>query len=166
MLTPPPPRSDISDARIGRVHGLLAFIANRHLLDHMRRLVVALELDLESVFIWGTLAQLNVASALRPGIDPLKVLTGDGHVPESALRAVRLSHLAQISGLPRETVRRKLEQLRERGKVERTPHGSWQVTMAAVDAESRDFTVETVRRLLASADHIGRVLDHAAEPAA
>jgi DNA-binding transcriptional ArsR family regulator len=166
MLTAPPSRPDLSDANIERVYGLVSFIANRHLFDHMRRLVVVLELDLESVFIWGTLAQLNVASALRPGIDPLKVLESDGHVPESALRAVRLSHLAQISGMPRETVRRKLEALRERGKVERNSQGYWQVTMAGVDAQTRAFTVETVRRLISASDHIGRVLDLAADPGA
>jgi hypothetical protein len=63
-----PPRTFVIpedfDQRFEPAFGLLAFIANRHVVDHMRRITIDLKIDGETVLIWGTLAQLNVLPTL------------------------------------------------------------------------------------------------------
>lgn len=145
--------------RFDRSFGLIAFVSNRHLLDHMRRITVELHLDLETAFIWGTLCNLNVAAQLPPGVNPNKALTETGRIPEGTLRPVRLVDLSQITGLPRETVRRKLERLLEAGKVMRDDNGGWTIDPASVDLSLRDFTKESAVRLLSAATEILNVLE-------
>lgn len=141
--------------------GLVAFAANRHILDHMRRITVELGMDLEMALIWGTLAHLNVMSALPPDSDLMAVLDDNGLAKFGKLEPVRLSDLAQVTGLARETVRRKLERLHALGKVERTDSGKWLFTNTGIDQASRDFTRETVIRLLRTAEAVIQALDQA-----
>lgn len=159
MSLPPLPKD--FDARFERAFGLVAYVANRHVLDHMRRITLELRMDLDTVFIWGTLAHLNVAPRLPPGADPSRVLTDTGMLPEGKLNTVRLADLSQITGMPRETVRRKLEKLQKQGKVQRDEDGGWVIVQSSVDASLRAFTRETTLRLLAAAGEVVSVLERA-----
>jgi hypothetical protein len=94
------------DQRFERAFGLLAFITNRHVFDHMRRIAINLKMDGETVLIWGTLAQLNVLPTLSLDMDPMQGLDERGMGNDLALEPIRLATLAEIAGLPRETVRR------------------------------------------------------------
>jgi DNA-binding IclR family transcriptional regulator len=76
-------------------------------------------------------------------------------------RPVRLADLVQVSGLPKETVRRKLQRLRERGKLERNEDGRWVVLRTGVDETTYEFTRESVKRLLQTARVIESILQHA-----
>lgn len=142
------------DQRFEKAFSMAAFTVNRHLMDHMRRLLRELEIeDLETTMIWGVLAHLNVSRVIRPGAPLEEILTPAGFVL-SELHPVRLSDVTQVSALPKETVRRKLERLKGLGKVERLPDGRWQVLRSGVDARTYEFTRETVRRLLQTARQI------------
>ncbi len=147
---------DNFDERFDRAFALVAYTANRHILEHMRRITLELDMDFDSVFIWGTLAHLNVAPLLTPGSDP--VLANGSVGDESGLKPVRLADLAQITGFPRETVRRKLLHLESRGKVEKTFDGRWRFALAGIDAKACAFTRESVLRLLKTADAVEEIL--------
>lgn len=149
------------DARFDQAFAMVAFVANRYLVNQMRRAIVEWGADLESAFICGTLGMLNVAAEMPPGAAPSSILEESGQLPEDRVHPVRLSDLSQVAGLPRETVRRKLEKLRSLGKVERTADGAWQVSRVEADSAARAFTRETVVRLLATAQEVNRVLDSA-----
>lgn len=151
------------DARFDQAFAMVAFVANRYLVSQMRRVMVELGVDLESAFIYGTLGMLNIAAEMPPGTAPSRILEEGGQLPEDRVHPVRLSDLSQVAGLPRETVRRKLEKLRGLGKIERTADGAWQVCRIAAASDDRAFTRETVIRLLTTADEVERVLD-AAQP--
>jgi hypothetical protein len=71
------------------------------------------------------LAHPNVVHWLPPGSSPLATRDQQGRVPDSQpkLRPVRVRDLAQITGRPRETIRRKLEQMRAAGRLQRLPGG-------------------------------------------
>lgn len=146
------------DRRFEKAFSMVAFAANRHLVDHMRRLGQDLGLDLETAMIWGILSHLNVSRALPPGASPADVLNPDGLLA-SAIHPVRNTDVVQVSGLPRETVRRKLERLRELGKVERLDDGRWQVLRSGVDERTYEFTRETVKRFLQTARQIEAILE-------
>ncbi|QDX82268.1 hypothetical protein B9N43_14065 [Denitratisoma sp. DHT3] len=157
MARPAPPED--FEARFDHAFAMVAFVANRYLVSHMRRVMVELGVDLESAFIYGTLGMLNIAAEMPPGTAPSSILEESGQLPEDRVHPVRLSDLSQVAGLPRETVRRKLEKLRSLGKIERTADGAWQVCRVEADSVSRAFTRETVVRLLATAQEVNRVLD-------
>jgi len=144
--------------RMQRSFGLLAFIVNRHLVDHMRRIALQLDMDFEAAYLYGTLAHLNVLQTVSPAADPRVVLTEQGMSPTAPI-PVRLTDVVQVSGLPRETVRRKLEWLQGMGKVCRTPEGLWCYDKQGVDAEMIRFTMETIERFLKTADEMRAVLE-------
>jgi hypothetical protein len=157
------PRSEAFDRAFDRAFGLIAFAMNRHLIEHMLRAQRELDVDFESLVLWGLLAHLNVAHLLPPGGDPALILDSNGRVnaPDSRLRALRLRDIEQIARMPRETVRRKLVALEERGYVERTAQG-WVCRRDAVDARLIEFNRETARRLLLTAGEVTRLLHQGA----
>jgi len=91
------------------------------------------------------------------------VLNEQGRLPEgkNRLRPLRLRDVAAITGIPRETTRRKLAWLESRQFVERTKEG-WVVSAARAEPELREFTRETTWRLLATAEQVVHQLRQAA----
>lgn len=146
------------EQRLDKAFGMVAFAANRHLIDHMRRITRELDVDLETAMIWGTLAHLNVSQAYAPGVPPHELLAG-GRLAQGILNPVRQADVVQVCGLPRETVRRKLAKLEAMGRVRRLDDGRWSLVPEAVDAHVHEFTRETVRRLMQTAEHIERILE-------
>ncbi|MDH4114463.1 MAG: winged helix-turn-helix domain-containing protein [Burkholderiaceae bacterium] len=141
------------DAAFDRNFALAGFIVNRFLVHHLLRMARQTNGDFESLVIWSSLALQNTASLLGPGARPLTPLQPDGTFPDALLRAngLRASDLAQITGIPRETVRRKLERLMTSGRVKRHDDGRWHVCAAAMTAEMRDFMRETARNFCETA---------------
>jgi DNA-binding transcriptional ArsR family regulator len=150
---------DDFELRFQRAFGLLAFSANRHLIDHMRRIVIDLDMDPETALIWGTLAHMNNLPQLPLGADPMTVLNEIGMKKDTQIHPMRLAELAQITGLPRETVRRKLTQLQTLGKVERTETGKWIYLSAGVGEKEREFTRLTILKLLRTAQTLASILE-------
>lgn len=90
---------DDLDRRIDKAFTMVAFAANRHLVDHMRRMTTTLDMDLESAMLWGTLAHLNVAQAIRPGAPPTELLAPDGFLLGAPTRSPA-SRSSACSALP------------------------------------------------------------------
>jgi len=157
---PPIIESTEQRQRIQRSFGLLAFIVNRHLVDHMRRIALKLDMDFEAAYLYGMLAHLNVLKITPPGAHPQTVLTEQG-MARADPDPVRLADVVQVSGLPRETVRRKLEWLRARGRVLRTADGLWCYDREGLDPEILQFTFETIERFLKTAEEMRAVMDKA-----
>lgn len=150
--TLPPCGSDF-DAAFDRNFSQAGFILNRFLVHHLLRMARQTNGDFESLVIWHSLALQNTAGLLGPGARPLTPLQPDGTFPEALLRAngLRSSDLAQITGIPRETVRRKLERLQSNGRVRRHEDGRWHVVAASITPEMREFTRETARNFCETA---------------
>jgi hypothetical protein len=136
---------------------------NRFIVDHIIRSARLFENDTEALILFGMLAHLNVVHLMPPGSTPGTTLDRRGRVPDPQpnLRPVRVRDLAQITGRPRETVRRKLEQMRTAGRVHRLPSG-WVYNASSVDADMQALTMDGVRRFLQTADIMQSVLKEAA----
>ena len=147
------------DVRFQRAFGLLAFSVNRHLVDHMRRISVELSMDPETAQIWGTLAHMNVLPNLPLGINPMQALDELGRRRNIPLTPVRLTEITQVSGLPRETVRRKLERLLILGKARRTEDGKWLYCDSGISETEMEFTRKTVLQFLKTAQTLLTVLE-------
>lgn len=147
------------DARFQRAFGLLAFSVNRHIVDHMRRLCSELATDPETAQVWGTLGHMNALPNLPLDANPMEVLDEMGRNRAIELTPVRLTELAQVTALPRETVRRKLELLRSQGKVERTEDGKWLYVGSGIGEAEVEFTRKTILQFLKTAQSLLTVLD-------
>jgi hypothetical protein len=145
-----------------RAFGLLAFAMNRFIVDHIIRSARFFENDTEALILFGMLAHLNVVHLMPPGSSPSTTLDRRGRVPDPQpkLRPVRVRDLAQITGRPRETVRRKLEQMEAAGRVHHLPNG-WVYDASSVDAQMQALTVDGVRRFLQTAGIMQSVLEEA-----
>lgn len=155
---------DDPDAAFDAAFSLVAYTMNRHLIDHMLRVSRLLTgSDYEAMVILGVIAHQNVAHLMPPGSTPTAVLNEQGRVPDgpARMRPLRLRDVAAITGIPRETARRKLAWLESRQFVEKTAAG-WVVSGARAEPELREFTRETTWRLLATAEQIVHQLRHAA----
>lgn len=148
--------SRVSEMSIERNFDRLAFAANRHIVDHMRRLANAFEMDFECVFIWGITAQLNYAKDLM-----VASLQDDrARLFKTAVPCIpaRLADISAVAGRPKETVRRKLKRLHELGKVDRNESGEWWITETGIDEATYEFTKETIRRFLQTAGEMHNII--------
>ncbi|MBP9904551.1 MAG: hypothetical protein KBF66_03270 [Rhodoferax sp.] len=139
-----------------RAFGIVAFATNRYLIDHMLRVGRMLtDNDFEAMVIWGVLAHQGIAHLMPPGLLPSSILSENGRVSNDVelARPLLLRDIAEITGIPRETARRKLAQLAEKKLVHKTALG-WVIVGDRLEPELRDFTRESVTRLLAVADEI------------
>lgn len=145
-----------------RAFSIVAFTMNRFIIDQVLRASRLFDNDIEAMVIFGALAHLNVAHLLTPGVLPSDKLGADGRVPDlqPKLRAVRLRDLVQVTGRPRETVRRKLERLLAAGRVRRVADG-WVYSTDTVDAEMRAQGMAAAHRMLQTADVIRAALQDA-----
>ena len=149
------------EAAFDRCFGLVTFQMNRHFIDHLLRVGRQTGDDYEAMLIWGVMAHQNVAHLLPPGSDPTSVLNERGRLPSpGAKRPLRLRDLAQITRIPRETVRRKLEKLEQAGWIVREDDG-WLSSFDRSDKLLRETSREHVRRFLNAADEMMRTLHEA-----
>jgi hypothetical protein len=155
---------DNPDAAFDAAFSLVAYTVNRHLVDHMLRGSRLLTgSDYEAMVILAVVAHQNVAHLMPPGSVPTAVLNENGRLPDgpARMRPLRLRDVAAITGIPRETARRKLAWLESRQFVEKTAEG-WMVSAARAEPELREFTRETTWRLLLTAEQVLRQLRDAA----
>jgi len=146
---------------------IVAYATNRYLIDHMLRVGRMLtDNDFEAMVIWGVLAHQGVAHLMPPGILPSAALDERGRFGENdiLIKPMRLRDIAQITGIPRETTRRKLGQLADKKYICKVAQG-WVISSERTEPELRDFTRESVMRLLAVADEIMVALRDADRPA-
>lgn len=134
-------------ASVERAYSVLAFAVNRCLVDQMLRSARRFGGDYERLVIWGVLAHLNVAPLMPGGSLPPSLLDPKGLIEGTStrLRPVRVSELAQITAIPRETVRRKLAALQRQGWIHSTDAG-WVLDVDRTDSELRAFTIESIER--------------------
>jgi hypothetical protein len=132
-----------------RAFSLITFTMNRFIIDQVIRAARHFDNDTEAMILFGTIAHLNVAHLVPPGASPTSVLGTDGRVvdAQSQLRPVRIRDLAQITGRPRETIRRKVEHLEAQGRLLRLV-GGFVINLAAVDPKMQALSVDAVRRFM------------------
>jgi DNA-binding transcriptional ArsR family regulator len=111
--------------------------------------------DLDKVIILSTIGQRMLLNAGMPVLSDAAVLD----VPELHLvgTATTIEGLARTTGIPRESVRRKIEELRKAGMVTRDPERGLVVCPEAAQhlAKATRIEIETLDRLLA--DYLGRL---------
>jgi hypothetical protein len=151
------------DKAFDRSFSIVAYAANRFLIDHFLRAARLLDVkDYETLIVWGVLTHQNILHLMPPGSVPDAVLTDNGRLlaGDAGLKPIRLRDLSEITGFPRETVRRKLGILHKARFVRRVGSG-WVASSERAESDLRDFTKDTIMRLLAVCDEIVMTLESA-----
>jgi hypothetical protein len=139
-------RGNTDEGRVEATAGALLseYLATQYhyvqfLTEHLVDCAAAFGGDLDSVLIIAVLGQRRLEiDRDDPG----------GPQPDVARMAMSALRISDVSGIPRETVRRKLEGLRQKGWIDRHPRHGWYVAGTSLatparqqlqDLESRSF---------------------------
>jgi hypothetical protein len=119
-------------------HHLTEFMAS-----HLTDCCTVFDGDLHEMLVFTIIAQRYLRDQLAQQ---------EGETPVEERRAVSATRIAAQTGMPRETVRRKLAALQARGWVEKTGRADWRISLAGGSAAARldleDFLRRETRRVL------------------
>lgn len=152
-----PRYNDDIDAAFEHSPALGRFIVDRFLVNELLRLARQTDGDFDSLMILTVLELQATAADLTAGGLPPRAIA-DSPLPDAAIRAngLRSSDLAQIAGIPRETVRRKLERMQAKGRVQRHDNGRWHAVAATTPQHSAAARV-TAGSICQTADELCRL---------
>ncbi|MHB2169616.1 MarR family transcriptional regulator [Alsobacter sp. R-9] len=137
------------------------------LTEHLTDCCRVFDGDLQEMLVLAVLGQVHVRALLmaRP----------DGTLEpraEPASRGINASRIADVTGIPRQTVRRKLDKLRARGWVEQRRGGVWVVTLREGTPVARDeidgvgaLDARSMERVLRMAQTMSRIIAGTKRPA-
>lgn len=150
------PHSEL-DNKIGRTLWATGFVAHRFVTEYMARLTRDTDIDNQHAILWGLVFSLGFARQYHPHqFDPATLdENGAGVAP---LHPVRLADLTQISGIPKETCRRKLNYLAQSGRLRKNPDSSWTAIPSPLDDPVRAESIRNIRNLLLAAREIEAIL--------
>lgn len=106
-------------------------------LEHLSDVSTSFKGDLQQVLILGLIGQVRlnaVNRAIAKGLDPADLDSSD--------TVISASRLSDVSGIPRQTVRRKLALLRAQGWITQAEDGGWHLIVDPQSGEApakRDF---------------------------
>ena len=121
---------------------------------HLRAIYGTLNLDLVSILLLGEIALHN-----------LQPFAGEGGAafPRDAaerklMRGCNAFSLSQATGIPRETVRRKIKQLEDLGWIEKVNRKGYFVTLRSMDRLSSEESVSVLDDFRATARQVEEIL--------
>ena len=99
--------------------------------EHLADVSRVFDTDLQSVLVLAVVGQMELEARIRSNFHE------DGEMPAGLLKGppprINASSIAEVTGIPRETVRRKLEGLAERQWVARDSKGLWHIAVTGLD---------------------------------
>ncbi len=154
----------INDEAYLRHSRQIAYTMSEFMLWHMSRIRGRFAGDIECALILGEIAHYNARAAFPNhhfGEAPRSV--PDEHAREllASLKRCNTLSISLATGIPRETVRRKIRWLEEQGWVAKDGKDAkgGLIVATEVHEQFRDFNRETLERFLATADELRRLLD-------
>lgn len=127
------------------------------LTEHLADCAAAFGGDLDAVLIIAVLGQRRLEAARQ---DPGQAS------PDPARIAMNAARISDVSTIPRETVRRKLESMRRKGWVEKHPRAGWYIAGRTSETPARDalsdLEARSFRRLARLHKRLSEILDREA----
>lgn len=118
-------------------------------MEYLRKLNQAFDGDLTTALVLGEIGQANTRRFVRSLYpDALPTWMIDTDLRASVTRGCNGLSVSMASGIPRETVRRKIKALEDDGLIAPHPEGGWTATPKAAERFSPTFNFEQSRRLL------------------
>lgn len=151
----------VDRSRMRERHRELSYVMGQFMTEHLIRVHRLFEGDLTAAIVLATVAQRNlqryydeVGRDAPQGFDAL--VDADEHLPH--LRPCNALSVSAATGVPRETVRRKVRWLVAKGWLSIGERGQLCV-VNGMSKDFQDFDIETTERLLACMQALTRVLD-------
>ncbi|MDI3515800.1 MAG: hypothetical protein PWP40_3029 [Rhodocyclaceae bacterium] len=154
-----------------RVLKSVALLLARHEIRSLRRWFEDFDRDILLPILLGEIALHNIGAlqngvARRSATRSTRALTGGNEPSEGALRDLKPCNaysIAAATGLPRETVRRKIVRLVELGWIHRRGNGHLFITDDALEQFGAVLSSRALTELLETADHARRLLGQKGE---
>lgn len=140
--------------------GEIALHMSHLTVDYLRMVYEAFDGDLALAIVLGEIAHHSMVQYF-PARGPDPRFTGrltEDVIDRDRMSSCSASGLARATGLPRETVRRKILELEERGWVERAADRRVRIAPAVSERFLDTFNVQLVERLLETSDSIEALL--------
>lgn len=154
---PAPSRARITPAQYAAHARAAALIVNDYHLRYLVRLYRLFEGDLQLAIVLGEVAHHNVSAVRQSARSPRELSARVDHRDARAsLLPTNAFSIAQATGIPRETVRRKVAWLVQRGLLLQDARANLLVAPAAAQYFA-DANVEMVNDLLDAALQIGEL---------
>jgi DNA-binding transcriptional ArsR family regulator len=128
----PGERQAFLERRFGEDYLTYQYVFVEFFMEHLSEVSRAFKGDLQQMLVLALIGQVHLRwlrECRRKGLAP-----PEGIPPEASISA---SRLADCTGIPRETVRRKLVLLQEQGWVDRAPDGRWKLQPAGAGQQTR-----------------------------
>jgi hypothetical protein len=142
-----------------RHYGEVTYHVGVFMMDYLRRLNAEFGGDLALAIVLGEIAHHSARRLIREALPAsgkdAKTLLTDEFV-DANLRRCNMLSVSQASGVPRETVRRKVEKLVRLGLVSRAADGTLAITRKA-GTHFRGFDRELMQGLLDLAERVRKV---------
>lgn len=162
----PPAAADtpfVADASPARLLKPVALLLARHEIRNLKRWFDDFDRDILLPILLGEIALYNIG-ALENGADGTNTVergdSGDGSAGSEgcSLRPCNAYSIAAATGLPRETVRRKIARLTELGWINRLDNGHLFVTREALTHFGAMLTSRQLPELIDTADRARRLM--------
>jgi hypothetical protein len=148
-------RSSDQQPAVAQARRVKATLACMSLLRVLHGVMLWYERDLEAFMIYMAVACASVGAAMR---DPEVALRPNaGLPPEASFRPVSRRAIAASTGLPRETVRRKIAQLVEQGHLVEERRGVRTRPGVLQERRNTDFAAMLIREIERSSTELARV---------
>ncbi len=136
----------------------VALLLARYEIRNLRRLYEEFERDILLPILLGEIALHNIGA--RENVVEMRAgaLSGDGEEPPCVLKPCNAYSIAAATGLPRETVRRKIARLVELGWIRKRHNGHLYVTSRALEYFGNLLSSRDLTELLETADRIRLML--------
>jgi len=149
----------------------LSFLINDFILWQLARVRKSFDGDIDAALVLGEIGHYNIRKNFQQifSLDQASI-SGAGEaiiesIPDTALfKGTNAMSISCATGIPRETVRRKIQWLEQRGWISKDDTGALTVT----DLPSKDFAdfnYETMERFIATADKVSQIMEQASPDA-
>lgn len=129
-------------------------------LRYLNDIYEAFEGDLAMAIVLGEISHHNTTRFFSPEQTANESMLAIQHDPASWARmdGCNAYSISCVTGIPRETVRRKIRQLKERGWLEDVPRQGLRISKACADHFGADFSLRFLNGLLRASRHIEALL--------
>lgn len=160
---------EINDEHWQDCQPYLVYLANNFMLWHLRRVRERFAGDIESAIILGEIAHFNVqnfflqypqpCTAFKQVLFEAKISPFYDKSPELGcfVKKCNALSISDATGIPRETVRRKIKWLEQQGWIVRDSQGYLSVSTTTSDA-FKQFNLEMLQEFLSTAEQLNEIL--------
>lgn len=141
---------EASAAAAKRVYAIQQYHFVEFLTEHLADCSRTFDGDLQQMLVLAIIGQVYLRARLNAGPEGDHGLSGS-----SVAAAISASRIADVTGIPRETVRRKLAALARRGWIEQADKVGWRLVVRDGAASARSDLMELDRR---GAERVSRMV--------